>query len=673
MKTILKSRKSSITKWMRYSAVGISTLFLLQACGGSGAGAGGPGSGPAISAVSSDATSLKATSVVVLSSQPNLPSDGKTKATLTVIVKDSGNRALENAVVDLSTTDAGSFIQFDTRKTGPDGTIKATLTSTGKGNRVIPVVAVVGANKSTIDIPVSGTAMTLSGPQSIAVNNTGKYSLALRDSSGIAFANAPVTLSSQSGNTFTPATVITDANGQASFTINAAKTGPDVVTVAAAGSSSTIAFTVASAQIQLDIAANDEVLVGTLKTVTVRLTDVAGAANKPISVSSTRGTVAPSTGSVTTDGSGVATFTVRSLTAGIGTINVTGPSGTSTSANVEFVSKVPAAIRLVPSSPIVASNPAGSSGNSSQLLATVRDATGNPVKGVRVNFSADLDPSNGLIQPGFALTDASGVATVAFLAGASASGPNGVSLKVNVEGSPAISATTQLTVTNGGISIRIGTNNVLEIEGDVRNNFKWTALVVDSAGKPIPDAPVSIQVVPIAYYKGSWFNYGSQSSFNWGRATPSRECFSEDGLVDQVTGAIDINKLDGVKQESEDINGSGKLEPGNIASSSFVNGTNVTNSSGFADFTINWAISYSLFAKIRIDVKTLVRGTEASVSESFVLPLRVDSAERKTPPAIYNTDPVTGQIIAVGPFGSVTSDTLDLSGAVVKTACQNPN
>jgi Bacterial Ig-like domain (group 1) len=658
MKTILNLRQSSFAKWMRYSTVCVGALFLLQACGGSGAGAGGPGSssGTAISVVSSDATSLKATSVVLLSNQPNLPSDGKTKATLTVIVKDEGNRALENAVVDLSTTDSGSFIQFGSRKTGADGTITATLTSTGKNNRVIPILAVVGANKSTIDIPVSGTALTLSGPQSIPDKGKGSYSVALRDSAGIASANIPVTFSSQAGNTFTPATVTTDANGQAKFTVNATKTGLDTVTVSAAGATSSVSFTVATAQIQMDVSANDEALVGSAKTVTVLLSDTAGVGNKTISISSTRGLLTPASGVITTDASGAATFTVSSQTAGIATLNVSGPSGTSATSNLEFVSKVPAAVRLVPSKPIVSSNPAGSSGNSSQLLATVRDATGNPVKGIRVNFSADLDPSNGIIEPGFALTDSSGVATVAFIAGASASGPNGVSLKANVEGNSTINASTLLTVTNGGVSIRIGTNNKLSLVDDIKYNFKWTALVVDSAGKPIADAPISVQVVPLAYYKGTWVNLGSSSNYFWSRSTNAKECFSEDGLVDQVTGAVDVTKLDGVLQASEDINGSGRLEPGNIASSSFTALGNATDLTGFADFNISWAVSYSLFAKIRIDVKTLVRGTEASVSETFVLPFRKDEIEATAPPAIYD-----GNLVAKGPFGSNL------------VSCTNPN
>jgi Bacterial Ig-like domain (group 1) len=632
-------------------------VITLNGCGGSGAGAAGAGATSTGITTSVDAFSLKAKSVTVLSSQPNLPSDGKINATLTIIVKDEGNRALENATVDLSTTDTGSVIQYDSKKTGADGTIKATLISTGKSNRVVPVVATVGSTTVTFNLPITGTSLTLSGPAAITLDKTGEYSLSLRDSSGAAFGNVPITVTSTAGNSFSPTVITTDANGQAKFTVNALKSGADTISIAAAGASSALSVNIASAQLQMtNVIANEEVLVGQSKTVSLLLTDGGiPQPNKAISLSSTRGSTVPASGTVQTNGSGVATFSISSATAGIGTLNVAGPGGTSASANVEFVSKTPFAVSLQPSKAIVASNPLGSSGNTSQLLATVRDATGNPVKGVQVNFSADLDPSNGSIVPGFALTDSAGVASVAFVAGASSSGPNGVKLKANVAVAPTITANSLLTVTSGGISIRIGTGNLLTSEADVRYKFAWTALVVDSAGKPIAGAPISIQVVPLEYYKGVWEKLPSATEPLWGRANGYITCASEDGIADPVTGVTDPTLLDGRLQLSEDVNGNGTLQPGNVASSSFVNVTSLTDDAGFSDFTINWPKSFSLWAKIRIDVKTQVKGSEASVSESFLLPILIGDAKLPSPPATYNSNG-----IPTGAFGSAGT-------------CNNPN
>jgi Bacterial Ig-like domain (group 1) len=636
-------------------------VIALQGCGGNGAGAAGGAATATGSSISVDAFSLKAKSVTVLSSQPNLPSDGKTTAALTIIVKDDGNRALENATVDLSTTDAGSVIQFDSKKTGPDGTIKATLISTGKSNRVIPIVAIVGTNKTTFDIAVSGTSLTLSGPQAITATKSGEYTLSLRDSAGTAFPNMPVVLTSLAGNTFSPAQVVTDSNGQAKFAVTATKGGTDTISVSSAGASGSIAITIASSQLEMtNVVSNEEVLVGQSKTVSLKLTNASGpVANQTIFVSSTRGNVVPSAGSVTTDGSGSATFTVNSPTAGISTLNVSGPGGTSANANVEFVSKTPSSISLQPSKQIISANPAGSAGNNSSLLATVRDATGNPVKGVRVNFSADLDPSNGLIEPGYAITDSAGLASVAFVAGASASGPNGIILKASVAGSgPVVSANSSLTVTNGGISIRIGTGNRLaEDERKIRYEAYWTALVVDSAGKPIVNAPVAIQVVPLEYYKGEWAKSPViGGDLQWGRKSGYTVCDSEDGIADLVTGIKDPTRLDGVLQASaEDVNGNGRLDPGNVASSSFFGTTNTTDSSGFADFKITYAKSYARFVKVRIDVKTQVSGSEASVSESFVLNITAEDAILSAPPGALDSAGVYA-----GPFGKATT-------------CTNPN
>jgi hypothetical protein len=617
------------------------SIVSLQGCGGNGAGGSGAGAGLDASATLTDPVAAKATSVVILSNRANLPSDGKTNATITVIVKDSANRTLANAPVDLSTTDTESVLQLEGAKTGTDGTLKATLISTGKSNRNIPITAIVGSNRTVFDLPVAGSTLTVNGASALTFSRTGEYSLSLKDSAGLPVANAPVTLTSLVGNTFSPATLKTDASGQANFTVNAVKNGSDVVTVTAGGAIGTKDLLVASAQLSITNLANgEEVNVAGTKTINVLLVDngVPGA-NKPIAVSTTRGAVTPASGVVTTDGTGRATFTVASSTAGPATINVTGPSGTSASGTVEFISTTPAAIKLQPSVAIIPSNPVGLSGNTSTLLANVKDAVGNPVKGVKVNFSADPDPSNGTIVPGYAITNSAGDASVAFISGPNASGPNAVKLKATVETAPTVSSASVLTVTNGGISIRIGTGNRIEPFASLRYRFLWTALVVDSAGIPVPNAEVTIQVTPYAYFKGVWV----RPSTRWGSVI-SVECPSEDGINN-------ISELDGVLQPGEDKNGSGDLTPGDIAGVTFTDGLNKTDANGFKDFYIEYAKSYGNFTRVKIEAKTRVRGTEAAISEIIDLPILDDDAVSPSPPAIFRG----GQYVS--PFGISTSCT----------------
>jgi Bacterial Ig-like domain (group 1) len=619
----------------------VTAALSLQGCGGNGAGGSGAGFGLDAPKTVTDPVSAKATSVVLLSSRANLPSDGKTSATITVIVKDASNRTLPNAAVDLSTTDTESVLQVADAKTGADGTLKATLISTGKSNRIIPITALVGTNKAVLDVPVAGSTLTVNGASALTFSRGGEYSLSLKDSSGLPVANAPVTLASQAGNTFTPATLKTDASGQANFTVNAVKNGSDIVTVTAAGAVGTKDILVASAQLSFTNLGNgEEVNVAATKVVNVLLVDngVPGA-NKTISVSTTRGSVTPASGVVTTDGTGRASFSVASSTAGPATINITGPSGTSSSGVVEFISTSPSAIKLQPSIAVIAANPVGLSGNTSTLLANVKDAVGNPVKGVKVNFSADPDPSNGTIVPGYAITNSAGDASVAFISGPNASGPNAVKLKATVESAPSVTSASVLTVTNGGISIRLGTGNKMITFGDLRYRFLWTALVVDSAGIPVPNAEVTIQVTPDAYYKGVWQKPASR----W-NAVFSVSCPSEDGINNP-------SELDGILQPGEDKNGSGTLTPGDVAGVTFVDLTNKTDLNGFKDFYIEYAKSYGNFTRVRIEAKTRVRGTEASVSEIIDLPILDDDATAPSPPAILRG----GQYVS--PFGISTSCT----------------
>jgi Bacterial Ig-like domain (group 1) len=619
----------------------VSATLLIQGCGGNGAGAAGAGSSSTGVAAVTDAISPLAKSVDVLSSQPSLPSDGRTTANITIVVKDAGNRALENAPVSITSTDSQSLLQVFGTKTASDGTLKATLTSSGKSNRTIPITALVGTVSKTLNIQVSGTSVAINGPSAVANGTSGNYTISLRDSGGVAIPNVPVTVASSAGNAFTPSSVTTDSNGQAKFSLAVTKPTGDQVTVSAAGSTSSLSIVVAPSSLSfVNLSVLEEVNVAGSKQVRVKLTDTAGVSGKTLLVSSTRGAVSPASGSVLTDGNGEATFSVSSATAGIATISVTGPSQTSVNSQVEFISTIPANVLLQPSKALIPANPLGSSANSSLLTANARDSAGNPVKGVKINFRADLDPSSGKIEPGFAVTDSAGNASVAFVAGPNSTGSNGVKLSAFVESAPSIISSANMTVTNGEISVRIGTSNFIEGELFIRYRYLWTALVVDSSGNPVKDALVQVQVVPVDYRKGIWTKVAG-----W-VPVYSATCASEDGISP-------LAPLDGVLQPIEDINLNGRLDPGGVATVSFVIDSK-TGADGFSDFYIKWAKEFSGFTKIRIDVKAQVKGSEATVSESFILPLSAEDATSSAAPGIN----VSG--FSQGPFGNANT-------------CSNPN
>jgi hypothetical protein len=184
-----------------------------------------------------------------------------------------------------------------------------------------------------------------------------------------------------------------------------------------------------------------------------------------------------------------------------------------------------------------------------------------------------------------------------------------------------------------------------------------------------------VQVVPVGYYKGSWFK-----PF---QGTWQKKAFltDDDGkYVEGVGGTLievpvqycdseDSKPQDGTLQASEDINGNGKLDPGNVATSNVDPAGRATGANGFIDFNVVYAKSFSVFSRVRIDVRVKVDGTESLVSQVFTLPIKDDDARADNPPNIPGS--------LDGPFGKIVSDQIRANGvnlangAAVKP-CSNP-
>ena len=618
---------------------------VLVGCGGSGAGSGNTVS--PIKAVS-DPVSVTAKAMTLLTSVPSLPSDGRTTTTITVAVKDASNRTLKGATVDLSTVDSGSTLTVLNSVTGEAGTITATLSSSSKANRSIEVVAKVGALVNKILIPVAGTTLTISGPQSLAANAKGNFSLSVRDSAGVGIAGQTVTLKSSLGTAFAPATITTDNNGQASVSLTPSKSGVDSIVAEATGATTTFNVNIAAASLSISgVVANDEVVVGTQRQVTVALVDQGvPVSGRAISISATRGVISPSALLVTTDASGSASFNVSSLASGLSTISVDDAiSKTSATVQIEFVSRTPAVTVLQIVKPVLAINQPGSSTNSTQLIASVKDAAGNPVKNIRVNFTAVSDPSGGRIDPAFSFTDSGGLASVAFISGPSPSGPDKVQLRASVPGTVAATATTNMTVTNSQASIRIGTGSDISAE-DTRYFDPWNALVVDSSGAPITDAEVSLQITTVEYYKGIWVKDGFWRPYGITALPPVTDPPTPVTYSPPIACPSEDTNRNGVMDSGEDINGNGVLDGFNIATAAFKAGSK-TGADGFVAFNVIYAKSYGNWAKVRVDAKVTVAGTESVTSETFVLPISSTDAKADFPPGASG----------IGPFGRFQSCT----------------
>lgn len=622
-----------ITRWMALVAA-LLLGALVAACGGGGAGAGGAAAGG-----TGDSTAAAApTSMLVTTSTPSIGSDGRTSATIAAIVKDASNRTLANQQVDFATTDAGSRLQVVSARTDATGLASATLSIADPANRTIEVSARSGSLQGSVKVAVVGTQIALNGPTDLVAGAANEFTVSLRDSSGAVIAARLIAISSSAGNALSGATVTTDSAGQARFQVTGSKAGADTLSVSALGAIATSAIQVSATQLSFaSPSAALEVPVNTTQAVTVQfLLNGAAQANQSIQFFTTRGQL--SAAAASTDASGLASVNLSSPTAGAATI--TARAGSVISAQrIEFVSRTPGKMTLQSSPANVGVNLSPTGTNSSQLVAVVRDAADNPVKGALVSFSAIADPSNGRIEPATATTDSSGVAAVAFFPGANSTGNSQIRMQAAVTGT-AVVAQTSLSASRQELVVRIGTGNTIEVLDATKYAMPWTAAVTDGSGNPVVGASIQASLVGARYLKGAyvwnsviWVPRGEDSTL------PPFVCISEDSNQNL--------RLDA----GEDVNGNGALDPANVAVASLVSDAGRTDATGFANLRVVYPKEFANWTEVRLRVTiTTLAGTEGTSDRTFVLPvLAADVA-----------DEVVAPPGAISPFGR-------------KGDCANPN
>ncbi|MBE0615048.1 MAG: hypothetical protein IH604_15355 [Burkholderiales bacterium] len=178
---------------------------------------------------------------------------------------------------------------------------------------------------------------------------------------------------------------------------------------------------------------------------------------------------------------------------------------------------------------------------------------------------------------------------------------NGVSLAVPVTG------TTSLTVAGQANLVSLGTDNL--VGGTAPNNTKtYIAIVTDTAGNRVAGATVAFSLRPARFRKGTYVLASSApapaTADHWAqsvKATCPNEDLTFDGIID--TG--------------EDLNGSGKLDPGGVAT---VNATGVSDANGIATATITYAKDHSNWAEMTLEARTGVAGNDPPTTVDFFLP-----------------------------------------------------
>jgi len=584
----------------------VASLAVLAGCGGAGT-----------QSTTGGTTTPKASSVQLLVSDPQILSSGATPIDLTAVVLGPTGETISGRPVSFSTeSDSSAFINNISASGVSDsnGLVTAKLNlGANKTNRTLTVRASVDDASKTVNVDVTGTTIAISGSSSLSFNASTTLSVIVKDSAGAPLPSATVTVTSQAGNTvaLSPTTGITNSAGQITATVTATRTGNDVITASAAGTSKTQALTVSNATFGFTTPAADaQIPLNTAGTISVNWTSSGAAVvGQTVSFSASRGSIAGAT--ATTDAAGnTPGVTISSASAGPAIISASGPGGSpAATLNVLFVATSASTVtpQATPSVVQPTSTSSSQTNNSSTISAVVRDSSGNLVKDARVNFTITVDPSGGSLSAATAVTDVSGSASVVYVAGGTSSPQNGVIISATVTDingvplSPFVGPST-VTLTVGGLTqfVRLATDNKINASTNSYNKA-YFALVTDAAGNPAPaGTTVRFALRPSRYAKG----FHTFVDPLW-TPTTNVTCANED---------LDFN---GIVNTGEDINGNGRLDPGGVAS---VNASATTDANGFATATVNYARDFAHWAEVTLEARAgAVTGNDPPATVTFFL------------------------------------------------------
>jgi len=587
--------------------------FMMSGCGtGEGAATTTPGTGGTVV--------IPPAAIQLLVDSPQLNSDGVLTVTLTAQVTDANNNALSGQAVTFSTTPSGALggiLAVTSGTTNASGIASATLGTGGdKTNRTISVTAATGSFTDAVTVTVVGTTLSVSGQSSLVFGAHTLLTIFLKDSSGAGIANQTITVTSASGNTLSSSTVTTGANGQATVTVTASVPGDDTITVAALNASATHVLAVSNTTFAFTAPASGaDVNIGVAQPVTVHY--AIGGVNQPgvpVSFTTTRGAITGGDVTATsdnTDAGGNATVNVSATTAGPALLTASVAAGPSVQVPIEFVAITPATMTIQASPATISTNSGGSTTQQSTITARIWDAAGNLVKNKRISFVL-TDTSGGSIDPAAATTNSAGEASTVYTAGSAPSALNGVRIDASVDGFPAVTAFTTLTVAGRSLSVILGTGNAIVAMNDTTYKKDYSAVVTDAAGNPVVGATVTTSLVPVSYRKGHYV----VTTSGWVQVLTllpvETVCTNEDMRWPGTN-----NYLNGILDAGEDLNLDGMLTPGGVAS---VTASTTTDQNGFGLLSLTYPKEYATWVRVRLEARTSVSGSEAVGTAIFWLP-----------------------------------------------------
>lgn len=527
-------------------------------------------------------------SISLIASSNQLPSDGATVVTLSALLRDANNNAVEDVPVTFS-ADSGLLRTLPLTDASGGGVARAELGTGGDPtNRPIQVTARAGDRTDTVTINVVGTTLTLQGPDNVVLGDDAQFTARLRDSANEGIGGRTVAISSASGNTLSASSLTTNSQGEINFTVTGTQGGEDTIAVSGLGQSSEAPLSVSGADSLLFVTplAGLEVPLNTPQAVTVEWLVGGGPGTGTVNFSTTRGTIDPP--SAVLDAGGRATVSVQANTAGPATLSArVGTTGPQVQRTIEFVATEASSIVVQASRFTVAP------GEQSTIVATVRDATGNPVKNRVIQFGLS-DISGGSLSVGSSVTDSAGTAQTVYTAGQTISGSGDVVITATVQGTaPPLANTVGLTVARREVAISIGTGNELFEPNTATYEREFIVQVTDSQGVGVPNSFVQLSVRSKYFVKGRYVAGGND---RWVVGSDAIACPDED-----------LNN-NGQLDPLEDFNSSGSVEAGNVVS--VIPGEVQTDETGSALFRIRYAQEFGNWLVVTINARAAVQGTE---------------------------------------------------------------
>lgn len=572
-------------------------------------------------------------SLSVLTSAPNIPSDGALPATITALVRDLNNNVVEGVQV-LFSADSGGLAIADP-VTNASGFATAELGTAGDpANRSISVTAQAGGLSAGVTVDVVGTQLVISGPASLVQNDMGTYTIVLTDAGGNGIPNQTVDVVSANGNTLAAASLTTDASGQAQVDVTASAAGVDTLTASALGLDATQTLNVSNDSFSFNSPAqNTEVDLNMDQAVVVTWT-IGGVAQagETISFSTTRGTLSALT--AVTDGAGLATVTVNSANAGPAVVTATTPAPelTTTTLSLEFVADVADSIEVQADPFTISPN------EQSAITAIVRDPNNNLVKNKVVVFVLD-DVTGGSLSVASAITDSQGRAQTFYTASNSTSASEGVIITATVQDTPTVFDSAALTVAQREVFISMGTGNEIFEPDTATYRKEFLVIVTDADGNGVEGVNVQMSILSEFYRKGFW-------------ALPLVGGWTQTITTIPPCPDEDLNR-NGVLDMGEDLNASGEIEAGNVATVSVQGGGGgvlITNASGTGLVDILYPQAFAQWVFVALQARTDVQGTEFTETNRFWLDISASDVNNRDASPPGNPSPYG--------IGALCSDTL---------------